>query len=68
LAVIRTEKGVYLAGYYSGTYADKPMSEAGLLISLKENRTFQLNPTSAKQKITPRGMVYDKYYIIFGNS
>jgi hypothetical protein len=67
LCIVKTVKGAYLASYYSGAYAEKTvMNDPGLLVSLNNGEVFRLNPQGGK--ITPRGMVHDKYYIIFGNS
>lgn len=67
LCVVKSEKGVFMATYYSGAYKENTiMNEPALLISLKDKELFKLN--APREKLIPRGMVNDKFYIIFGNS
>jgi hypothetical protein len=69
LCIVKTAKGAVAAAYYSGVYADKIiMSEPSLLVSLQEDEAFQLKVPSATTKVNYKGMVYDKYFVIFGNS
>lgn len=67
ICVVRT-KDAYLAGYYSGPYADTVMKEAGMLISITNNEAYLLKKPDGKSKSIPRSMVYDPFFIIFGNA
>ena len=69
LLVVKSSKGVFLAGYNSGEYNEKiAMTDPGLLISLKKNETFELYGATANKKYPCRAMTYDKFYLNFGNS
>jgi hypothetical protein len=70
LCVAKTLKGTYIAGYYSGEYADTIMIEPGLLISVTNNESYVLNVPdhNSKSSTVYRGMVYDPYFLIFGNA
>ena len=64
--------GVIVAGYYSGNYNDKEtLNDFSLLMSLTNKDCYNLLPDSfdnkGNKKIN-RGMVYDKFYAIYGNA
>ena len=72
--VLQTENAV-MAGYYSGKYAEATfMTEEALIISLTNLKSYRLNnfannPRKNKKDTKPvYGMVYDKFFLIFGNS
>ena len=44
------------------------MSEGGMLISVTNDRSYPLNQKQPNGKITFRGMIYDTYYMIYGNA
>lgn len=64
-----------IAGYYSDVYADKTsMKSEALILSLTNYKYFPINtlknnPKKDKKDMKPMlGMVYDKYFLIYGNS
>ena len=72
--VLQTENAL-MAGYYSGKYAEATfMTEEALIISLTNLKSYRLNnfannPRKNKKDTKPvYGMVYDKFFLIFGNS
>jgi hypothetical protein len=65
---VKTVDEKYLAGYYTGEYANQVMMEPGLLISITNNDSYQLNVPEKNSKASYRAMVYDPYFIIFGNA
>ena len=72
--VLQTENAL-MAGYYSGKYAEATfMTEEALIISLTNLKSYRLNnfannPRKNKKDNKPvYGMVYDKFFLIFGNS
>jgi hypothetical protein len=72
--VIETERAL-LACYYSGVVReDAPMTDESLLLSLDTRNTYFLNTPHHNPSKDPRdtrlirGMVYDKYFLIFGNA
>ena len=72
--VLQTENAL-MAGYYSGKYAEATfMTEEALIISLTKLKSYRLNnfannPRKNKKDNKPvYGMVYDKFFLIFGNS
>lgn len=75
VVIVETQNHVLLAGYYSGLYTDKlNLDEEALVISLTNSKCFFLNnlknnpKKDQKDKRSMHGMVYDKFYLIFGNS
>lgn len=44
------------------------MAEPALLISLKSGEAFDLLPQPPNSKTGNKGMIYDEYFLIFGNS
>ena len=68
LCLIKTSS-VIIAGFYPGRVSDKKsMTEGGLLISLKKDKSFPLKVNKGNDKTNYKGMLYDRYYIIFGNA
>jgi hypothetical protein len=72
--ILETQKAL-IACYYSGTLQeDKPMTEEALIISLDSRKTFYLNTLEHNPMKDPkdtrliRGLVFDKYFLIFGNA
>jgi len=69
LLVVKSSKGVFLAGYNSGEYNEKiQITGPGLLISLKRGETFELYSNTANRRYPCRAMTYDKFYLNYGNS
>lgn len=68
LFIVKTVTGLYLAGYYTGKYLEGPMLDSGLLISISNNESYKLNVPDYSSKNSYRCMVYDPYFIIFGNA
>jgi hypothetical protein len=75
VVIVETANHVLLAGFYSGQYAENvSLDEEALLISLTNSKTYCLNnlknnpKKDIKDKRAIHGMVYDKYYLIIGNS
>lgn len=63
LLVVQSQQNVFLAGYYHGEFVPKQAAtEDGLLMSLSKRKTYNL--VKPKEK----AIVYDDYYIIFGNA
>jgi hypothetical protein len=65
---VKTVAGAFLAGYYSGVYACQSMMEPGILISISNNESYYLNIADNTSKTNYRAMVYDPYFLIFGNA
>jgi hypothetical protein len=64
--VVELENGIFLAGFYpyiwkTREHGDDP--QGGLLISMTTNSSYEL-----KENRNDRGMSYDAFFIIFGNS
>jgi hypothetical protein len=68
LFIVKTVTGLFLAGYYTGKYLEGPMMDSGLLISISKNESYKLNVPDHNSKNSYRCMVYDPYFIIFGNA
>jgi hypothetical protein len=44
------------------------MIEQGLLISVSNNESYYLQDATNQKSTLYRGMVYDQYFLIFGNA
>lgn len=44
------------------------MDKGGLLVSVTNNESYQLRKPNKDQKITYKGMIYDSYFVIYGNA
>jgi hypothetical protein len=68
LCVVKTSNTT-IAGFYPGSLADgTTMNEGGLLVSVRNDRSFALMEKNDNSKIIYRGMTYDAYYVVFGNA
>ncbi len=72
--VLQTPNAI-IAGYYSGKYAEGTyMTSEGLILSLNNQKYYRLNnfannPMKNKNDTRPvYGMIYDKFFLIFGNA
>lgn len=62
VVIARTITGFYLAAFSESPIMPKSIaSDGGLIISLSNKKSFKCLPEK-------RSVVYDDYYIIFGNS
>jgi hypothetical protein len=74
VTIVETVQGMRVAGFYSGQYvSSSPMNEEALLFSLTNLQCYTLNnprnnPQMKKENKAVRGMVYDRYYLIYGNA
>lgn len=73
--ILETLQGNLIASFYSGKYAEKTvMTSEALMFSLTNKQCFTLNTLKHNPKKDKKdtrnmyGMVYDKYFLIFGNS
>jgi hypothetical protein len=63
--------GVFLATYYSGKYTKgELLTSASLLMTLTYNNSFELYNAITNPQVQRafRGMVYDDFFLIFGNA
>lgn len=69
LCIIKT-KCATIAGYYPGALTEKEttLDKGGLIVSVDNNQSYRLQERKNATDRVYRGMVYDKYFIIFGNS
>ena len=66
--VVRTPCAIF-AGFYPGIHKDNEMmNKGGLLVSLDNDESYTLHRTKANEKVVFRGMMYDEFYVIFGNA
>ena len=71
--IVQTQNALF-AAFYSGVLQDKTMIEESLIISLDNKKEYRLNNfrnypnKDPKDQRVIKGMIYDKYYIIFGNA
>jgi hypothetical protein len=72
--VLETEKAL-IACFYSGVMQEeRPMVDEALILSLDSRKTYFLNTIEhnpskdLKDTRIMRGMIYDKYFLIFGNA
>jgi hypothetical protein len=61
ILVVKTDNGAYLAAISEGSYAKKEAGRRGLLLSLSNQKAFQLQ--KGKQALT-----FDESFLIFGNT
>lgn len=69
--VVKTINNVYLATFYSGKYTkNEILTKPSLLMTLTYDNAFQLyNPiTNPNAQRAFRGMVFDDFFLIFGNA
>ena len=70
--VVKTINSAFVAGFYSGNYNEKEeiLNSFSLLISLTNDDSFVLQADSEGKasKKANRGMIYDKFYAIYGNA
>lgn len=69
LCVARTKNAV-VAGFYPGALRDRAiLNEGGLIISVTNNKSYRLmEKANENDTKVYKGMVYDPYFVIFGNS
>ena len=68
--MIQTSKAI-LAAFYPGSLVEKTvMDEGGLIVSVTNDKSYKLfdKAVAVANNKSYRGMVYDQYFIIFGNS
>jgi hypothetical protein len=70
LCVVVKTQCALIAGFYPGLYSDsETMNKGGLLVSVSNNQSYTLFSKKVGDNKTPqRGMVYDSFYIIYGNA
>lgn len=69
LCVIKTVNKDIVAGYYPGELKKNvDLDEGGLIIALSKDKVFRLQEKKVNPARIFRGMVYDDFYVNFGNA
>lgn len=64
--VVKTNNAM-VAGYYPGFLSDtEVMDEDGIIIQINKDASYELDRSNREKK--PKTVVYDSYYMIFGNA